>query len=577
MNISTTTGSYSSNNWYTLDDKILVNFSTAYPDSLAIDSFMNKYSLSLLYEPLDSLPITTGCSYTYIFKYNLPSNQPNGFMYVPELLQDMFEDSSNVVCVVSPNVVNIRRTMATNAGVPFEPNPEVTYDVCGVNDAYAQHQWFLHNDFYDTNNGIPCSPPIAPGTVGADAHICECWNQGLTGNGIKVCTIATGDVDFVTPNNDYVNQPFDPSTMWDCTVQPCVPLVSNPATGAAMSMWSYIAALRNNNFGTAGIAEECILSHIKISDNIFLADASMIRALQKALEMDVDVIATDYVSPVSNGSIKEELYKHYQLGRPMHPGALGTVIIAASGHTETNPTGTTMSHFPACFNLDINNKEPEVIGVIASNVYDKLESGWQGGCQTPYVPNNTYYSYPANYGSQYDVASPAAGCYDATVQSGITPQDVTQVAVVAGVVALLLGDNPYLSSIQIRDQIRSGADKVGGYNYTGPLQHSTEFAAGRINCMNSYLGWALHSNSLTQTDDLVKIATYSNSWELLFKKQTAEDYDGLLLDMSGNLIKKMKIPKGVQNYGISNIEISTGIYFIKLQSSKSSVVLKISK
>ena len=236
-----------------------------------------------------------------------------------------------------------------------------------------------------------------------------------------------------------------------------------------------------------------------------------------------------------------------------------------------------MSHFPACYNLNQAIEEPEVIGVIASNVYDKLESGWQTGCQAPYVPNNTYYSYPANYGSQYDVASPAAGCYDATVQPAVTPQDVTQVAVVGGVAALLLGDNPNLSSIQIRDQIRNGADKVGGYNYTGPLQHSTELAAGRINCINSYLGWALNSNAMDPVAEIVKIGSDNNSWVLLFKKEASEDFDGLLLDLRGNQLKKMSIPKGALTYRISKDEISTGIYFIRLHSSKSSMVFKISK
>ncbi len=592
LNISTTTDPFSSNNWYTLDNKILVNFTTTYPDSLTIDSFMNKYSLTLEYEPLDSLPVTTGCSYTYIFKFNLPSNQPNGFMYVPELLQDMFEDSTHVACLASPNVVNIRSAGNTFGSPPpaVEPQESFVYDMCGngdPNDEFRDFQWYIHNDGFNEEDffgGPTCSPAAVDGTVGADAKICECWNEGLSGQGVNVCIIATGDVYFNPNHADLQNQPYNPTKMWDCTgIGNCITLVSDISTGNGMRMGGIVANTKNNNFAIAGIAENAELSHIKIG-NDFTSDASMVKALQVALVMNVDIIATEYVSSVFSGAIMAELRKHNEVGREYNHGVFyGTIIISPTGHQEAGCAGTVLSQFPARYNWNGSPLEPEVIGVIASNEYDKLQEGYRDhyNCIVPCIGGGiTQDAFPSNFGSQYDIAAPGTNMfwapYGNTWMDRWTrkSQDGDMVAIVAGVVALLLEDKFHQGFLEMRDRLRSGADKVGGYNYLPPLMHSNALAAGRINCLNSLLGWPLSTSTIKDENQTISIIHNPENWDINFDGLTIGEFVGTLYDMNGSVINKFTINNGVQSYSLSHKNLSAGLYIINLSNSKNTFTIK---
>ncbi len=582
------------NQWYTIDDIILVNFSASYPDSVTLGSFMTTYDLdSILYPDEQNLPTITGCSYTYAFRINIPSNQTNNYQYVADLMQDMYEDTSGVICAVSPNVVNQRRLQYPEVQIPDPPHEldAESYEMCGSGypqDTWRDFQWYISNNGFDEFDFTPgpCplgGTPMAAGNVGADAKICECWEMGLTGNGVKVCVIATGDIYFSPNHDDLQQQAYPTGKMWDCSSPPCVPLVSSPNTGNGMRMGGIIAAEKDNSLGIAGIAPEAELSHIKIGED-FVSDISMVAALQKAHTYQADIIVTEYVSPIYSNAIFMELKNHNDIGRPTnnHGIVYGTNLISPAGHTETAVAGTVISQYPAKYNWNQTPGEPEVIGVIASNMYDKLEDGRLNPCFATYVPNVVNYAYPSNFGAQYDLAAPSASFFSTAGSSDINrlqtsagTQDADGVAVVAGVAALLLHAKPNQTFIELRDRLRGGADKVGGYTYSGFLNHSNELAAGRINCEKAALHWPVNLNEAPKKKSAFAwVSNYEGKWLLQFSQPLQGASHLSLFDVHGRLLRREAIQKGIQKYELSANYLAAGMYLIRIECGLESFSLK---
>ncbi len=586
---------YSSNNWYTLDNLILVNFTNTYPTATELNNFMTQYNLTLHYQPLANLPTTSGCSYTYIFDAQVPQNE-NGvpdFEYFVQLIRDMYTNASGTICNVSPNFVNHgpREDPSIIIAPPPPPTPTAIYPFCGTsspNDDLRDYQWYVKNDGYNEDDfGSPCNPATLDGTIGADAKICNCWDLGLSGTNIKIAVMSTGNINI--GHDDLSNQIF--TDKWDCTVHPCIPLVTSVApytnTGALMNMVGIIGANKNNTIGIAGIAPNAQVIPMKIGSET-VSDADVVAALQQALKENYDIIALDYFSEIENASIKIELFKHHEEGRKNNGihNIRGTIIIAPSGHTNSASIGSVVSKYPAKYNLNILTSEPEVIGVIASNRYDKLEKGEGMACNTSYIPNSINYAYPSNYGSQYDVAAPVSGMLFApegnswfytrgeSWSSGIK-QSADAVAITAGVAALILETNVGLKDDQIQRKIRDGADKVGGYTYGGLLNKSVELAGGRLNCLNAFNHNGAPQGVGTIEMKNIKLAYTTNRWSIDYLEKNSRNIQYTVYNILGCVIETNKTTN--QFIEIDNTQYALGIYFIKLSSNTSNITLKVIK
>ena len=585
---------YSTDEWFTIDNLILVNFSNPYPSSTYIQNFMDQYDLTLHYEPLAGLPVTTGCSYTYIFEADVKESNTGvvDYEYFAELMQDMYLNASGGICEVGPNIVNHRARAEEGPNNPTPPASPV-YPICGSgspNDTWADYEWYVKNDGFneqDFAGGAACpSPGVWPadGTIGADAKICDCWSAGLSGTGVRVGVIGRGDI-FIG-HEDLGGQQF--LDRFDCTNHPCTLLApSTSSTGVGFHMIGIIAATKNNNKGIAGISDACTIVPFKIGDD-FSSDADMVAALQQALAQSIiapvprtiHILALDYFSPIESGSIKTELYKHHKDGRPIdHGQKIGTIIIAPAGHTTVSTTGTIIPQFPAKYDFDAFFLWPEVIGVINSNRYDKLETGEGSACFPPYAPGFVNYSHPSNLNSTYDIGAPASQFFSLYGLSYLRGKEEYQsadaVAVTTGVTALLLQDKPNQTDIQMRDRLRAGANKVNQpayvYNAAG---RSMEMAHGRINCIQSLNYTPTKINEIAKNTLFATVVNGFNCWTVIFESATQSKMNCEVYNSQGQLVKNIIVPNGLKEFAVLNENYASGIYLIKLSTSNESVSLK---
>lgn len=154
----------------------------------------------------------------------------------------------------------------------------------------------------------------------------------------------------------------------------------------------------------------------------------------------------------------------------------GVVIICAAGNANIQNLA-----FPAI--------HPKTISVTATNENDeRWVTGFGGG----------------NYGYRLDVAAPGASITSFDHQGVIGQYSGTSFSapIVSGIVALMLSVNPCLSPEQVRQILRSTAEKVGGYNYNYNLYQpgrSYELGYGRVNAHQAVLA---AQNMLNLNSDL---------------------------------------------------------------------------
>ena len=172
------------------------------------------------------------------------------------------------------------------------------------------------------------------------------------------------------------------------------------------------------------------------------------------------------------------------------------------------------------------------------------------------VSTTKNYAYPSNFGTQ----------------------DADGVAVVAGVAALLLHAKPNQTFIELRDRIRGGADKVGGYNYTGFLNHSNELAAGRINCEKAALHWPVGMQEAeTRDTELISVRHNAEEWIIFFSDPNIFPRQFRLFDMRGAELMQGTIPSNSTSYKISNNHLSNGIYLLQVQTGEKFLPFKVAK
>jgi len=587
---------------YTIDNLILVNFINPTPTANELNTFMTQFNLTLYSAP-PQLTTTSSFSYTYIFEAQYPqSSNPINIEYIINLLRNIYTSSTVSIRNVSPNII-----ISYNKNIENDPNPDPSpyssyYTTCaGLNDSYSDYQWYIDNDGFNQVLGSGAICGINNGanninaTVGADAKICDCWSAGLSGSGIKIGIIAPGDVCDI--HEDMSKQPF--TTAWDCTGNTCVALTPavapgyNTGNGTLMHIAGILGADKNNNKGIAGIAENSTIVPFKVGEMddfgvITVTSSSIINALQTSLAINnqVDVLILDYSSAIENSNISDELFKHHLQGR--YDGtevSYGTIIVAPAGHT-IDPSTTINNVFgmyPASYNFenDAWGKYPEVIGVITSNRWDHLEVG-EYMCGDPFMLGNDFnMRWPANYSSEYDVAAPGGPFYSTYGHNGYMDnyeygayQDANSIAIVGGVAALMLESKPLQYDDEMLKRIRDGADKVGGYLYTGFFNKSTELAGGRINCSNSKNFNPTSIKDVKNENLYAELINKEENWMINFESAPTNNLSYEIFNNIGQLISNSKSINFTKSISINNQNFASGIYYIKISIDNKLIVLK---
>ncbi|MDD2983860.1 MAG: S8 family serine peptidase [Crocinitomicaceae bacterium] len=213
---------------------------------------------------------------------------------------------------------------------------------------------------------------------------------------------------------------------------------------------SIISSKSNNTYGIAGVAggwnsPGCKILGISINNINNLPDQSLLAdAITYAVDQGAKVINISVgVQPaIDINTAIDYAYEN------------GVIIVAASG----NENHANAVVYPA--------NHPKIIGVGSSNELD-------------------FKANHSNYGSLLDIVAPGEGILTIDPFNTIQAFNATSFAspIAAGVVALMLSENPCLKTQMIHEILKATAVKSGGYNYDWNYLkpgHSKEMGYGRI-------------------------------------------------------------------------------------------------
>ncbi|TSJ45602.1 S8 family serine peptidase [Fluviicola chungangensis] len=454
--------------YYRTDDQVLVTFHDPLIDSLTVDSLMNEYSLELVHKP--SINLDDDVSWTYIFRM---VGKPDTIMNSMILANMLYLYESNLVKIAQPNIIGGDPMDCELVG-ETSLNPNATHGT-----------WHIDNNGGVIWNGMN-------GTVDADADICECWEEGFTGEGIKIGIIDVGGFEYDHP--DLANL----APGYDCTVNNGSHFTTNTYTdydGHGMAVAGVIGATPNNNSNgdkiAVGVAYNAEIHPYLVGTNI--SAAHVVIALQKAIEDEVDIINMSFVI-AHNSNIVNELNNARLIGR----NNLGIVLIASVG--EWPPNSPNDGNFPA--------NQIGVIGVGATNPTDVVVGHYADPTISWTTTNGINFSAngPPSYG--YDVVAPGELIQTIDLQGsdGYNSSDYVvktgtsfASALVSAIAALILEKNPTLTNNEITQFLRDGADKVHDFNlypttglgmyvydaFPGTPGFDISAFYGRVSCINS--------------------------------------------------------------------------------------------
>ncbi len=564
--------------WYLIDDLILVRFVDKHEDSTDIADFMHRYSLTLHNAPSPNLPYDG--HYTYIFKLPFIS-EPDSFNVI-DFGRLIYENETGFVENVSPNIVNYAKAHHDDNTSPISED-----SVAGANNVNSLSCSTL-NDHVSPNPNAPnpygASELDNPGfttamfsgtsvtaIADADADICECWDMGYTGQRIRVAVM--GDGFFISNHPDMIGATI--GLTYDCSSGVCIPFNSTvipntpPYTQGVLHLASSIVSQPNNGTGISGVAPNTKLGIFTTSDYEGTSStAAIVAALQEIPnDHNMDITVTDIVSKVNQIDVSAAVDNLLLLGRPNPTpnsnGYFPMAVIASAGNEGFDHPATIDNRYPAAY--------PGVIGVITSTPADLRKMEGDGWATVSSATNED-----ANYGLQYDVAAPGTAIWTnhvtnipvgppSYVSSPPIGQEVAP-GIVAGIVAMMLEKNYYLNNLQIIAALRGGADKVS-YNYIGGL--SIEFAYGRVSC-DQTLGMLYTTNIVGNVAN--KIDSYTAAGILFVTIPSELQHKTLhlqVVDMLGRTVVAQDFQSAEKEYTLPIKALSKGVYALSITQSNS--------
>ncbi|WP_207632598.1 S8 family serine peptidase [Foetidibacter luteolus] len=222
------------------------------------------------------------------------------------------------------------------------------------------------------------APEQYNGTPGADMQIDSAWLTTMGDADIKVAVIDTGV--------DTGHADLKPNLLqgYDCHTG-----TANPGDGAPKNLGNahgtacagIVAAVANNSIGVAGIAPNCKIIPINLSNenNIFASDEGKAGGFDYAWQNGADVITNSWYGGLPTGIIDGAIHRAVTEGR----NGKGCVVLFASG----NDNG----------GISYPSSNPEVISVGASSMCHQRKS--PSSCDGEWL-------WGSNYGFGLDVTAP---------------------------------------------------------------------------------------------------------------------------------------------------------------------------
>lgn len=330
-----------------------------------------------------------------------------------------------------------------------------------ANDPNFSDLWGLKNNQY----------------AGIDIDACNAWTISEGAN-IKVAVL-DGGID--GGNLDLINN--------------ISPLSFDTVTGSSPSVvrhWhgtfvaGILGAMKNNNYQISGVAPQSKLISIS-TDGLSTITSIEQRAngINWAWQNGAEIINNSWTANYNSNLLNDAINNALHHGR----NGLGTIVIFIAGNSSKpeNPNSFGVK-YPANSNSEIT-----VVGAIRND-------GSRG--------------YFSCYGDKLDLVAPGVDIMSTSVNNTLGIASGTSFAAphVAGISALILSINPYLSAKQVNDILEKTAKKIGSYSYTNiPSRPNGTW--------NNEMGYGL-ANAF----EAVKLAQqmYSNTLDL-YIKDSADD------------------------------------------------------
>ena len=308
------------------------------------------------------------------------------------------------------------------------------------NDPFFSNQWNLHN-----------IGQLA-GIVDADIDAPEAWNI-TTGSGNEIVAVVDTGIDLTHPdliNNLWVNTAEIPGNLIDDDGNGYVDDVHgydffnrssnlSDENGHGTHVAGIIAAQGNNNIGVSGVSWNTRIMPLRFlgaGGSGTISDA--IEAIHYAANMNAKIINASWSLSVKSRALADAIQM---------TESAGILFVAAAGNNGNNTDITPT--YPANYAFE------NIVSVAATTNIDSLANF-------------------SNYGvNSVDIGAPGVGIYSTIPvaggvccfgQSGYALLDGTSMAAphVSGAAALLLANNPALSSAEIKDRIILASDLTPG-------------------------------------------------------------------------------------------------------------------
>lgn len=528
------------------NDEILVVFDNPNITIAQVNQFRTDYNLILAHTPSSALPTAR---WTYIFR--LKNKTTTNTVEVAKII-----GIDNRVLSAEPNLIG---------GKP--------HDCLGFNETINQPSGYNLNWHITNNDGviIPSLPDVPVND--ADADICECWEEGFTGAGVKIGVMDFYGINF---NHEDMQGVFVPGVQ---VTGPSsyLPLNSDVILDATqshmMQISGMIAANVNNSTSITsnaalGIAYESNVTPILLPNNFTTGE--IIQGLQQAFLLNVDILNMSFETPYLF-SLYNELNNNATFGR----SGKGMVQVAGTGNDNHNFYGI----WPAT--------SESTIGVGGSNPSDQRMSYDSPASWSMNSGQGSNYG-PPNF--NYHVVAPAELLLSADMMGSVgnepgnySLESGTSIAapIVSGISALLLEKNPNLTWIQVRDILTSSADKVTPslYNYNqfeGFTGYSEQMFYGRVNCLNAINSPILSVNGGDLSNEII-LSQDENTVYLTFQKDlNPSNFDVVVFDMAGKILSLNQERNGNQ-IQLNSTSLSSGMYIINVFNSTSQLSLKVIK